>query len=108
MRVANRFAHNPISLFSNQQGLVVILLRSGLDISHEKIRTAGKVLSFLIIILIGTERVPGQNVLQNHCPHRRVPSPRRRWHHGRTRGSEANDLGQRRRHSCRHRDVQQR
>ena len=42
-RVANRFAHNPISLFSNQQGLVVILLRSGLDINHEKIRTAGSV-----------------------------------------------------------------
>lgn len=41
--VANRFAHNPISLFSNQQGLVVILLRSGLDINHEKIRTAGSV-----------------------------------------------------------------
>ena len=29
--------------FSNQQGLVVILLRSGLDINHEKIRTAGSV-----------------------------------------------------------------
>ena len=41
--VANRFAHNPNSLLSNQQGLVVILLRSGLDINHEKIRRAGSV-----------------------------------------------------------------